>query len=83
MPSGDLLMPESGIGLSLELTLTPRTTLWPLPKIGGDYRVFPYRNTWPEATRELALDADALIGSVLAFGAIASVPTEPVHMEPS
>jgi len=33
-------------------------------KIGGDYRVFPYRNTWPEAARELALDADALVGRV-------------------
>jgi serine/threonine-protein kinase HipA len=31
-------------------------------KIGGDYSVFPYRNPWPEAARELALDTDALVG---------------------
>ncbi len=28
-------------------------------KIGGDYRVLPYQNTWPAAARELGLDADA------------------------
>ncbi|MGH9071463.1 MAG: type II toxin-antitoxin system HipA family toxin [Acidimicrobiales bacterium] len=33
-------------------------------KIGGDYSVFPYRSTWPEAARELALDVDALVGRV-------------------
>jgi serine/threonine-protein kinase HipA len=40
-------------------------------KIGGDYRVFPYRNTWPEAARELALDADALVGRVRVLAALA------------
>ncbi len=28
-------------------------------KIGGDYRVLPYKNTWPAAARELGLDPDA------------------------
>jgi len=28
-------------------------------KIGGDYRVLPYHNTWPAAARELGLDPDA------------------------
>ena len=40
-------------------------------KIGGDYRVFPYRNTWPEAARELALDADALVDRVRELAALA------------
>ena len=40
-------------------------------KIGGDYRVFPYRNTWPEVARELALDADALVGRVRELAALA------------
>lgn len=40
-------------------------------KIGGDYRVFPYQNRWPEAARELALDADALAGRVRALAALA------------
>jgi serine/threonine-protein kinase HipA len=30
-------------------------------KIGGDYRVSPYRNTWPEAAAELNVDTDALM----------------------
>jgi len=29
-------------------------------KIGGDYRVFPYRDTWPAAARDLGVDPDAL-----------------------
>jgi serine/threonine-protein kinase HipA len=33
-------------------------------KIGGDYRVFPYRNTWPVAARDLGLNADALVNRV-------------------
>ncbi len=28
-------------------------------KIGGDYRVLPYHDTWPAAARELGLDPDA------------------------
>jgi serine/threonine-protein kinase HipA len=40
-------------------------------KIGGDYRVFPYRNTWPEAALELALDADALVDRVRVLAALA------------
>ncbi len=40
-------------------------------KIGGDYRVFPLRNTWPEAARELALDADAVVGRVRELAALA------------
>jgi serine/threonine-protein kinase HipA len=40
-------------------------------KIGGDYRVFPYRNTWPAAARDLGLDPDDLVDRVreLATGA--------------
>jgi hypothetical protein len=38
-------------------------------KIGGDYRVFPCQNIWPEAARELALDADALVGRVRVLAA--------------
>lgn len=33
-------------------------------KIGGDYRVHPYRNPWPAAAAELQLDAGALIDRV-------------------
>lgn len=29
-------------------------------KIGGDYRVYPYKNPWPLAARELGLDEEAL-----------------------
>ena len=32
--------------------------------IGGDYRVATDRNRWPEAARELGLDADTLVGRV-------------------
>jgi serine/threonine-protein kinase HipA len=38
-------------------------------KVGGDYLVFPYRNPWPEAARELALDADALVARARALAA--------------
>jgi serine/threonine-protein kinase HipA len=31
-------------------------------KIGGDYGVFPRRNPWPGAARDLGLDAGALVG---------------------
>lgn len=34
-------------------------------KIGGDYRVHPYRNTWPAAARELGLDAEAVLARAL------------------
>ncbi len=30
-------------------------------KIGGDYHLFPRRNTWPTAARDLGLAADALV----------------------
>ncbi len=40
-------------------------------KIGGDYRVFPYRNAWPEVARELALDADVLVGRVQELAVLA------------
>jgi serine/threonine-protein kinase HipA len=33
-------------------------------KIGGDYRVFPERNTWPGAAKDLGLKADALVARV-------------------
>jgi serine/threonine-protein kinase HipA len=40
-------------------------------KIGGDYRVFPQRNTWPAAAKELGLDPDRLISRVRELGAAA------------
>ena len=33
-------------------------------KIGGDYRVFPERNPWPGAAKDLGLKADALVARV-------------------
>jgi len=33
-------------------------------KIGGDYRVFPYRNVWPSAAKELGLGVDGLVERV-------------------
>ena len=33
-------------------------------KIGGDYAVFPMRNTWSKAAAELGLDADTLVARV-------------------
>jgi|SRR5271165_941253 len=38
-------------------------------KIGGDYGVYPQRNTWPAAARDLGLDPDHLVTRVreLAF----------------
>jgi serine/threonine-protein kinase HipA len=38
-------------------------------KIGGDYRVFPHRNTWREAAFELDIDADATVARVAALAA--------------
>lgn len=29
-------------------------------KIGGEYRVFPYRNSWPKAAADLGLDPEIL-----------------------
>jgi serine/threonine-protein kinase HipA len=40
-------------------------------KIGGEYRVFPYRDTWPAAARDLALDADALVSRVRVLATLA------------
>lgn len=40
-------------------------------KLGGDDAVFPQRNAWPRAARELRLDADALIARVRELAAIA------------
>ena len=34
-------------------------------KIGGEYEVYPRRNTWPEAARELEVDPEALSERVL------------------
>lgn len=34
-------------------------------KIGGDYRVHPYRNTWEQAAGELGLDEDAVLERVV------------------
>jgi serine/threonine-protein kinase HipA len=36
-------------------------------KLGGDYRVFPHRNTWREAAFELDIDADATVARVEAL----------------
>lgn len=38
-------------------------------KIGGDDRVYPYRNTWPAAARELSLDPDETVDRVDALAA--------------
>jgi serine/threonine-protein kinase HipA len=37
-------------------------------KIGGDYRVFPERNTWPDAAVDLGLDSNALVDRVRTLG---------------
>lgn len=39
-------------------------------KIGDDYGVFPARNTWPRASRDLGLDADALMDRVRELGSL-------------
>jgi len=52
-------------------------------KIGGDYRVFPYRNTWAHTAADLGLDAEPVIGRVAelasrapdAFAEAAATPT--------
>jgi len=41
-------------------------------KLGGDHRVFLFQNIWPAAARELALDADALVGRVQELAALAA-----------
>lgn len=33
-------------------------------KIGGDYRLYPWHNTWPAAAKDLGLDPDRLFGRV-------------------
>ena len=38
-------------------------------KIGGDYRMHPWRNTWPAAARELGLDPDETVQRVDALAA--------------
>jgi serine/threonine-protein kinase HipA len=38
-------------------------------KIGGDYRVYPYRNTWPAAAEDLGLDPEATVDRVDALAA--------------
>lgn len=40
-------------------------------KIGGDYRVYPYRNTWDKAAADLGLDADAVLERVVRLATIA------------
>jgi serine/threonine-protein kinase HipA len=37
-------------------------------KVGGDYGVFPSRNRWPAAARELGLDVDVLVDRVRELG---------------
>ena len=36
-------------------------------KIGGDYRVYPYHNTWKAAVQDLGVDPDAALGRILAL----------------
>lgn len=48
---------------------THETKLRLAMKIGGDNGVFPARNTWPGASRDLGLDADVLLARVLELGA--------------
>ncbi len=40
-------------------------------KIGGDYRVYPHRNTWDKAATDLGLDADAVLERVVRLATIA------------
>jgi serine/threonine-protein kinase HipA len=39
--------------------------------IGGDYGVFPLRNTWPAAARDLGLDSAELLDRVRALAEVA------------
>jgi serine/threonine-protein kinase HipA len=41
-------------------------------KIGGDYRVFPERNRWPSAARDLGLDPEPLVTRLRELAASAS-----------
>jgi serine/threonine-protein kinase HipA len=41
-------------------------------KIGGDYHVFPSRNTWSKAAQELNLDAQEVIDRVRTLAALAA-----------
>jgi serine/threonine-protein kinase HipA len=41
-------------------------------KIGGDYRVFPYRNTWPVAARDLGIDPELALERVEELAASAA-----------
>jgi serine/threonine-protein kinase HipA len=51
-------------------------------KIGGDYRVYPFQNTWPRAAADLGLDAERVVARVEelaarapdAFGEAATAP---------
>lgn len=40
-------------------------------RIGGDYSVFPMRNTWPKAAAELGMDSDELVGRVRELASVA------------
>lgn len=40
-------------------------------KIGGDYRVYPHRNTWDKAATDLGLNADAVLERVVRLATIA------------
>ena len=40
-------------------------------EVGGDYRVFFYRNTWPEAAGELGMDGDQLVTRVRELATLA------------
>ncbi|HEY2630942.1 MAG TPA: type II toxin-antitoxin system HipA family toxin [Solirubrobacteraceae bacterium] len=40
-------------------------------KIGGDYLVYPQRNPWPAAAREMGLEREALLARVLALARVA------------
>jgi serine/threonine-protein kinase HipA len=40
-------------------------------KIGGDYRVYPHRNTWDKAATDLGLAADAVLERVVRLATIA------------
>jgi serine/threonine-protein kinase HipA len=51
-------------------------------KVGGDHRVFPHRNTWPEAAKDIGVDPDELVARVrelasVAPDAFASAASEP------
>ena len=62
------LAPLYDIASALPYDVHERTLRFAM-KVGGDYRVFPHQNNWPEAARELGLDVDAVVARVRVLAA--------------